>query len=222
MQGPIRPEVQNFRTLAATQTGYSLSITAVHNEKQLLHQASRGNQQAFAELFRAYHQPLGAYLFRITESAEATEDIVQDVFIKLWTGREALAGIGNFSHYLFIVSRNRTYNYLREKASRHVRQLEWARQFEAEEPAGEEHSPLNRYRELIEEAVGRLPPQQQTVYILSRHKKMKHEEIAARLGISAETSKKHMKLALRAITEYVRGHADAIVVFILLFSQKYF
>ncbi|GEP95707.1 DNA-directed RNA polymerase sigma-70 factor [Chitinophaga cymbidii] len=170
----------------------------------MLKQVALGAPGAFAELFRAYHQPLAEYVHRLTESLEMTEDIVQDVFIKLWMKREMLPELDSFVHYLFILCRNHTFNCLRQTANSRVRQLQWASQFGQETAAPADDD----YRELINVAITQLPPQQQKVYFLSRHQHLKHKEIADRMGISIETAKKHMKLALRSITQYVRAHIN--------------
>ncbi|AWO01983.1 RNA polymerase subunit sigma-24 [Chitinophaga alhagiae] len=191
-----------------------MAIKPVHNEPLLLKQVSLGDPEAFAQLFRAYHQPLAEYVHRLTESQEMTEDIVQDVFIKLWMKRETLPELNNFVHYLFILSRNRTFNCLREKANKQVRQMRWASQFE-KVTTQDAPPPEEDYRALIDVAVAQLPPQQQKVYFLSRYQHLKHKEIAAQLGISIETAKKHMKLALRSITQYVRAHINALLLLLI-------
>lgn len=195
-----------------------MPIRSVHNEYNLLEQVAKGDQQAFEDLFHAYSQQLAEYVLRLTESMEMTEDIVQDVFIKIWMKREELPSLRNFTHYLFILSRNHTFNCLRKKANQEVRHQEWARQFEQESHG----SPATGgdYTALIETAVTRLPPQQQKVYLLSRHQHLKHEEIAAQLGISVETSKKHIKLALRSITQYVRQHMDTVTLLFILLANS--
>lgn len=192
-----------------------MSIRSVHNELALLKQVALGDPDAFAELFRAYHQPLAEYVYRLTESLEMTEDIVQDVFIKLWMKRETLPELDSFIHYLFILCRNHTFNCLRQTANKRVRQLQWASQFHESVNEGPEAGEED-YRELINVAIAQLPPQQQKVYFLSRHQHLKHKEIADRLGISIETARKHMKLALRSITQYVRAHINALMLFILI------
>lgn len=194
-----------------------MPIRSIHNECALLEKVAKGDQQAFEELFHAYSPSLAEYVFRVTESLEMTEDIVQDVFIKIWVKREDLPALNNFRHYLFILSRNHTFNCLRKKANQEVRHEEWARQFEKE--TYNEASSEGDYTILVETAVTQLPPQQQKVYLLSRHQRLKHEEIAAQLGISLETSRKHIKLALKAITQYVRQHMDTIVL-LLLFTNR--
>jgi DNA-directed RNA polymerase specialized sigma24 family protein len=57
-------------------------------------------------LFAAYHQRLGVHIFRITQSTELAEEMVQDVFMKIWMSRETLANVDNFKAYLFVVSKN--------------------------------------------------------------------------------------------------------------------
>lgn len=191
-----------------------LSIRSVHNESALLEQVAQGEPEAFAALFYAYHQQLAEYIYRLTDSMEMTQDIVQDVFIKIWTKRETLPSLNSFTHYLFILSRNHAFNCLRQRVNEQARQQQWARQVEQEAiPSGYRE---DDYRAILDAAVAKLPPQQQKVYFLSRHKRLKHEEIATQLGISTETAKKHMKLALRSITQYVRNHPDAALLLVLL------
>lgn len=195
-----------------------MPIQPVHNEKELLLKISNSNEQAFAELFHAYNKPLAEYVHKITESWQMTEDIVQDVFIKIWLKRDQLSALESFTDYLFILSRNQTIDSLRKKNSDRLRSLDWARQFEQQEEASDTESIIEAYRTLIEEAIELLPPQQKKTYLLSRQRRLKHHEIATQLNISQETVKKHIQLALHAITHHVRGHIDMAIILILLSS----
>ena len=186
-------------------------------DEALARLVQEGDVERFGELVLRYQAKLLRYGRRFLAGREDIEDIVQDVFIKIWVKREDLPALNNFRHYLFILSRNHTFNCLRKKANQEVRHEEWARQFEKE--TYNEASSEGDYTILVETAVTQLPPQQQKVYLLSRHQRLKHEEIAAQLGISLETSRKHIKLALRAITQYVRQHMDTIVL-LLLFANR--
>jgi RNA polymerase sigma-70 factor (family 1) len=193
-----------------------LAIKPLPNETELIKQVACGSERAFTKLFDAYYRQLGEYVVRLTESVELAEEIVQDVFIKIWTKRECLTEIDNFSYYLFIISRNQTYNFLRKKASERVRQLAWEKQFEEEIYELDQVSIEESYRIQIDKAVNKLPPQQQKVYLLSRNERLKYEEIATVLNISAETVKKHMKLALRSIKNSISLENNGVIVLILL------
>lgn len=175
----------------------------------LLCRIAEGDEMAFAQLFRAYHQRLGAYVFRLTSSKPATQEIVQDIFVKIWMKRATLEAIGNFDAYLFAAVRNHVFNYLRNIARERTRQADLAdivsRQLAAE-PQGEglqsvELATDEDYHSLLDEAVAQLPQQQQRVYRLHKQEGLSHAEIASRMQLSVETVKKHMSLALRAIRD---------------------
>lgn len=61
-----------------------MALHAIPNDKELLCRVAEGDQQAFTTLFNAYYKTLGEYIFRVTESEEAAQEIVQDTFLKVW------------------------------------------------------------------------------------------------------------------------------------------
>jgi len=176
----------------------------IHNEKEILNKVAKGDQRAFTVLFDAYYQHLGAYVYKVTESKETAEEIVQEVFIKIWEKREVLTDIDSFRAYLFILSKNKTLDHLRAIAKKRMQQVSLLQQTKEESYTIDSASPMEEYNLIIEKAVAKLPPQQQKVYYLSRYEKLKYEEIAIHMGISKETVKKHMKLALAFLKQQVK------------------
>jgi RNA polymerase sigma-70 factor (family 1) len=212
-------------TLVTITTTNCLLYAAQHNEKELLLRTAAGDQNAFSTLFYHYHQELAEYVYRLTRSLPMTEEIVQDTFIKLWMKKEQLSEVQDFRSWLFTISRNHTFNCLRDMARKAVQQRAWisqeigqARDHADSIPQGEGPD-REYYFTLIEEAVGRLSPQQQKIYLLSRRDGLKYEEIAERLQLSRNTVKRHMSLALHTIVSYVRAHAtQALPLIPLIFT----
>jgi RNA polymerase sigma-70 factor (family 1) len=193
-----------------------LAIRAVHNEKALLEAVSRGEETAFAELFHAYHQPLAEFILKVTHSLSWTEDIVQDVFIKVWLKKEELPGLNSFTNWLFILCRNYTLHCLKRKTAELTRQHDWSLQAGEEQTFPEPEQPGDHYRALIAAAVDRLPPQQQKVWRLSREQQLTYNQIAGEMQIAPSTVKSHMQAALMSVRTYVRGHIDPALLAILL------
>lgn len=192
-----------------------MNTSPLYDEKELLKLVAAGDELAFARLFHAHHQALGEYLETLTQSADAAKEIVQEAFIKVWQEREKLTALQNFRSWLFIVCRNRAYNLFRDQARAAVKHREWARQQDTvqELPPGK-HSPEFLSR-IIEEAVSQLPPQQQLAYRLSRTQGLKHEQIARQMQLSRETVKRHISLALKAISDYLRKYyPEALAIFL--------
>jgi RNA polymerase sigma-70 factor (family 1) len=186
-----------------------------YTEEQLLLEVAKGNESAFKQLFHTHHHKLGKYVCRLTGSLLISEDIVQDVFIRIWIYRERLAEVQNFDSYLFKMARNQTFTAIK-KLSRDQRHMsEWLLAESASQNILDEDHFDRAYGGLIDEAITHLPPQQQKVYELSRFNKLKYEEIASRLNISLETVKKHIHLALKSIRQYVLVHKDAVLLGII-------
>lgn len=184
-----------------------MGLQVADNESELLSRISRDDEKAFAILFEAYHGQLGAFVYSLVNSREMAEDIVQDIFVNIWIDRKALAGIGKFTSYLFIMTRNYTLNCIRKMAndqSRRRRFMEAFKGGEADEVFFPDDEPA--YLPLLERAVAQLPAQQQRVFGM-RRQGFKNPEIAAEMGITVESVKKYQQLALKAVSEFVRTHS---------------
>lgn len=195
-----------------------MPIRPIHNESEILSKISAGDARAFTCLFDFYYRHLGQYVYRLTESLDATEEIVQDVFVKIWSGRENLQQIDSFTNYLFIITRNKTYRFLKEKALAHTRQQQFEQQYQEECCFQDETNTEEDFSRMIDELIEKLPPQQRKVYELSKINHLKYGEIAALLSISPETVKKHIVAANKFIKNSISEKNDHLF---LLFFMVY-
>ena len=186
-----------------------------HSDQQLLQAIAGGSEAAFSRLFYGYHQRVGAYVFRLTGSLVLAEEVTQEVFLKIWLRRELLADVRNFSAYLFVLAKNQALNRIRGQVRERENRMKVCRDPTsfvglAERASGEESD--NPYERMVDAAVQALPPQQQKVYLLRRHRGLKYEEIARQMRISRETVKKYLQLARRSIVGYAQDHRDLFFV----------
>jgi len=186
-----------------------------YNEEQLLFEVAGGNESAFRQLFHTYHHKLGDYIYRLTDSLLVSEDIVQEVFIRIWIHRAKLSEVRNFDSYLFRMTRNQAFTALKKLAKDQKILSKWMVAETSSQRIVNEDNFDQAYQSLIDEAVAHLPPQQQKIYELSRFDKLKYEEIASRLNISLETVRKHIHLALKSIRQYVLMRKDAVLLVII-------
>ncbi len=192
-----------------------MAIAPLPNESELLRRTSEGDKRAFTVLFDAHYKSLGSYVYKLTESMESAEEIVQEVFIKVWLKKEELTRINNFRAYLFVLCKNKALNHLRQLVSQTLRFQAWEKELGSDAQADvEDH--YENFRVLIEQAIDHLPEQQQKIYRLSRHERLKYTEIAKELQLSPETVKKHIYLATKTIKEYVKNNMDEMVMLILM------
>lgn len=149
-----------------------MSTHSINDVKGLLVQVAEGNEQAFAQLFKLHYNQLGDFIYRITDSKHLTQEIVQDVFLKIWVNRSTLPAIGCFKAYLMVVARNHAYNCLKQIAREKSRQKQWTDTVLHQAVSGQHETMSGNTApdtgKLLEEAVELLPPQQKNVYLLSR------------------------------------------------------
>ena len=189
------------------------------NTTELLSLVASGNEKAYRKLFHLYADLLHTYIQHLTKSNELAEEIVQDIFLQIWTTRETLGNIHNFRNYLFVISRNHALNIIKKMVRENKKRKLW----EYNEELLATHPPENQERQLslIEEAIAQLPPQQQKVWIMSRQQGMKYNEIATATGLSRETVKKYLQYGTQSIINYVTKHKDLLLILLLFIKKKF-
>lgn len=192
-----------------------MAIKPFENESELLAKIAQGDEQAFSEIFNWYYQPLGQAILKITESLPLTQEIVQDAFVKVWLKRETLTEINNFSAYLFILCRNHTFATLKKLAKEQKLQPALTQNLQWESELEELDNPSEHYRAMIQQAVAKLPAQQQKIYQLSRQERLKYEEIATLLGLSSETVKTQIYNAVKAIRKDLQSGMPPCLILVL-------
>jgi RNA polymerase sigma-70 factor (family 1) len=174
---------------------------STRDEKMLLSRIASGDERAFKQLFEQWHPLLATHIYRVTQSQPLTEEIVQDVFLKIWNSRETLGDIRNFWTYLLVISRNHALNALQQKAREFKHWEQWVKDNATE---SESTDPTNTFYTLIDEAIDRLSPRQKEIYLLHRHQRMTYQQIAVHLNIGRETVKTHLDTATKAISRHVK------------------
>lgn len=174
-----------------------------------MQQVANGDETAFSELYYRYHNALGIYIYQLTQSRELSEEVVQDVFLKIWVGREALTEVNNFKAWLFIVSKNHALNSLRSLVKERALKKNWTRDHQFS-PNGDEAAIDDDAYTLLDQAINQLPEQQKKVFILSRYRRLKYREIATELNLSKETVKSYLAIAVSSITKFVNSRFSPV------------
>lgn len=186
-----------------------------YDEQSLLKLVARGNETAFSKLVYQYADLVGSHIFRLTHNREQTEEIVQDVFLKIWQTRESLTTVRNFRTYLFVVSRNQALNAIRSLIRERLRRKKWE-QSEKTETAEENETEIEQQISLIDKAISELPTQQQKAWLYSRREGLRYKDIAKQMNLSPETVKKYIQYASLAITRYIEAHLGIALLGLLV------
>jgi RNA polymerase sigma-70 factor (ECF subfamily) len=178
-------------------------------ERQWLEQVRTGDAKAFEELFRAYAEALCAYVFTYVDSRETAQELVQDLFTRVWQSRHTLDMPRSVRAYLYTAARNRAINYLRD---RRVERAFMERARRDELPHGyspssseiEEGIDAATLSEALSAAVRELPLRCREVFTLTREQHLSYAEVAEVLGITRKTVEIHMGRALAILREKLR------------------
>lgn len=196
-------------------TMYSVATETLNHEKDLLASISEGNATAYAELFNAYSVRLAPYLSKLLNSDFWAEEIVQDVFLKIWAHRHRLREIENPPAYIYRMAANRAHDLIKKQA------LEVKLQYHISRRAGsegknftEELADFHFSEQLFSAAVNNLPAQQQLVYKLRHEEGLGYEEIKTRLNISKNTVRNQLVSALDNIRSYILRREGLLVLLI--------
>ena len=173
------------------------------SEKATISAFVNGSEGAFSELFRKYYPRLLHFVIKMVKSRHDAEEIVQEVFIKLWNIRHKVNTENSFKSFLFTITRNMAFDYLK-KAIRHDELTEalWDK-LELIKNNTEEAILFEDCKRITKKAIETLPPRKQLILKLSRENGLTHEEISHRLGISKNTVKNHMIEALKSLKSYL-------------------
>ena len=168
------------------------------------------SQAAFEKLFRQYYEELYYYACRYLWRREDAEEAVQDVFVRVWEKREELQISTSVKAYLYAAVRNRAINHLNSRWAREAPlPLDPATPVMAE--AAEDELGQETLIQLLQQGIATLPSQCRTIFQLSRQGGLTYDEIAEELGISKETIKSQVKIALRKLRDFLGRHWEAML-----------
>lgn len=186
-------------------------------EKELLLQIASGSEKAFKELFLKYYDPLYNYIFSFIKVRQISEEIVMDVFLKIWTGRDIIHQIEKFDAFLFRVAHNKSIDFLRTVArDPKFQELLWEQIQLINNGEADSFVLMHEYESKLREAVSLLSPQRKKVYQLSREQDMTHDQIAAHLNLSKYTVNNHIVEAQKFIRTYLSKNCDIAFLLALI------
>ncbi|MDJ1469915.1 RNA polymerase sigma-70 factor [Cytophagaceae bacterium DM2B3-1] len=169
------------------------------------------DQSKFMEVvFKRFYVPLGRTVNRMLNDQDATEDIVQEVFIKIWNNRENLQFNFSIKAYLYRSAINSALNYL-EKSKKTVT-LESDSMPEPSHSDVEETFNLKEVETHIQDALNNLPPACKAIFVLSRYEDMSYREIAESLQLSPKTIENQMGKALKLMRDYLSIYVRNMMV----------
>ncbi|MCU7549789.1 RNA polymerase sigma-70 factor [Chitinophagaceae bacterium LB-8] len=185
--------------------------------------AERNDHAAFDQLFRYYLPGLVSFADSVISDRHQSEEVVSDVFVKIWDNRKTLTAIRNFSHYIYIATRHQALNHIKSRKGSAFVDLDDA----AFEDLGEaaslsfktpERSMIAKENlEKIAQAINELPPRCRLIFRLIKEEGLKYHDVAALLDLSVKTVENQMTIAMKRMVEVLE---ESLPEYNMYYAQK--
>lgn len=167
--------------------------------------AHHDDRRAFKRLFEAFYTELIRFALFFVRIREVAEEVVLDVFVKVWERRHLLMGIENMRSYLFTATKNHALNQLKSTHTHHF--VDWNDTDEkdtADLQSPEMHLIRAEVEIEVQRAVATLPPQCQLIFRMVREQGFSYKEVAEHLGVSTRTVEAQMGIAIKKLSSILR------------------
>ena len=180
--------------------------------QQSLHKSL--DKPAFELLFENYFVVLSRFAYGYIKDQDASQEIVQDVFINLWNKRDAIDPEKQVKSYLYTSVKNRCLNYIRDHKKFRSFYLDVELELEIPDTDPDLFSE-NETKIKIQNALAKLPERCRQVFEMSRFEEMKYKDIAAQLGISIKTVEVQVSKALKILRDELKEFLMILILLIL-------
>jgi len=191
------------------------------SEKELVKLLAVGDNTAFEKLYIKYKKKLYLYCFSLLFDSTASEDLVQDTFIKVWETRKTIQTHMSFSAYLFTIVHNKAVSYIRRLQVEKVIISQWMKdEYSQPDESTSTGITSREYELLFEKTIESLSSKKKLIFRLSREDGLSHKEIAEQLKMSVYTVQEYISETLGYIKTNLVKHPDLRVTFSQIKKSK--
>ncbi|HEY4785859.1 MAG TPA: RNA polymerase sigma-70 factor [Bacteroidales bacterium] len=185
------------------------------SEQEILTNLTKGNETAYEFVFLTFYNELCVYALGIVRDKMAAEEIVQDVFVKLWESREQLTVKTSLKAYLYRAVHNHSINYLSHQSIKEKYATSVRNNVDLVSPVSADYPIANLLAQELDEKINQslleLPEQCRAVFLLIRYHDLTYNETAVKLGISVNTVKTQLQRAISRLRESLKDYLPTVM-----------
>lgn len=164
-----------------------------------------GDRESFNQVFRRYYSPMVRFCIRYVADSDIASEIVQDLFVKLWSNREKISFNTSFESYMLTSVRNSALTYINKERSHAEANLRiYSEESDNTDPS--ETLQSNNLEESYRKILKDMPEKRREVFLASRYDGLKYSEIAEKLGISQKTVEAQMSAAIKQLKDGLKAY----------------
>jgi len=193
------------------------SILTIVDTEEIIRRLKRDDKVALDELFGYYYSRLYQFSKSILKVDNEIDDILQEVFVKIWLNRQKIGNAETFNGYIFTITKNGVLNLIRKNLRDHTFRDQLFLRSVAEEYQLENQLEFEEIKAGIDQIVAKLPEKRQQIFILSRTSGLSNKEISAQLNISEKTVEDHITHAIKQIKRSMKEMGILSILYFYLF-----
>ena len=185
-----------------------MSITEKNNEQEILSELKAGNEEAFTVLYHQYSGPMYYNVLKMLKDEILAEEIVQDIFTKIWQKREVINIDVSFASYIYRVAQNSVLDSFRKVKRNRELMEKFKKLASSNYQHVEEEVCFKESDFLLQKAINTLPPQQKKVYQLCELEGCTYKDTAFRMEIGHHTVKEYLSKARSTVRSFLEKNID--------------
>jgi RNA polymerase sigma-70 factor (ECF subfamily) len=176
-----------------------MQMNVSFNLDKTLIELSKDQESSLENLYDYYYPRLYEFSRSFLKLEQGIDDILQEVFIRIWQNRRKIKDPASFNSYIFTITRNLLLNELRRRLNHHSLKEEIRSLAIAKEYTDFDHAQYRDLKTRMDELIAALPERQKEIFVMSRSEGLSHKEIASRLQITTKTVEYHISLAIKTL-----------------------
>ena len=187
------------------------------NLEKILIELAEDNEDSFEVLFNYYYPRLYNFSKSFLKIEDGIDDILQEVFVKIWQKRKSITSTVTFNSYIFTIARNLLLNELRRRLNSENIKEDVQSLSTAEEYSSSQQIEFRELKEVVDYVIDKHPERRKDIFILSRVEGLSHKEIAEKLGIKTKTVEYHISLVIKSLKEEFKSFGVMSLLYFYLF-----
>jgi RNA polymerase sigma-70 factor, ECF subfamily len=190
-------------------------------EKILVIRLKNNDKIAFEKIFNKYSERIYYFSYRYLKNKEESEEITQEVFVRLWNRRFDLKPELSFNSYLFMITKNAVIDLLRKRQKETSIDENYKIFNNDQQSQPDDKLVYKEINQVVESSIEELPFKRKQIFLMSREKGFTYKQIAAKLNISIKTVESHMRLALRQLKESIGDKYDLTFIITIIILTNF-
>ncbi len=188
-------------------------------ELELINGLRKENHQSFKRLFEFYSQPLYKFSFSYLKSKEAAEDVVQEVFFKIWNNKKDIKTNTSFQSYLFTIALNSIRKHFNKLSKQNDLKHNILNTLSTDQQNFDDNSNYQDLLNKLEKLIERMPERRKQVFVKMKLEEKSQKEIAEELSITTKTVEYHIMEAMKFLRKEFEKLGDSGLIFFYIFIQ---